>query len=211
MSTTTKQDARSRKIAQHERYALSAFKNHVIRQDLNQGLFRSWRCGAPDDSNHHFHVTTTPGRIFVAGDNGTMVWERTEDMIPWCRGSINSIEYFASKVPHEIKTREWDADVARDWLQREIEDAKADADADSERIRELTFLLNDELHDEANEHSFCVELYESGVNDGGDWPDLTNYTSNFLWCREDLKWFLAHLTEVVRIPAPARSGCEDCD
>ncbi len=193
MSTATgRQDARSQKIAKHERYAADAFKNHVIRQDLNQGLFRSWRCGAPDDSNHHFHVTTTPGRIFIAGDNGTMVWERTDDMIGWCRGSIKSIEYFASKVPHEIKTREWDADVARDWLQAEICDERAHDEPDNQRLYLLGNLL-EELDDEANEHSFSVALYESGVADGCDWPDLTNYTSNFLWCREDLKWFLAHL------------------
>lgn len=198
MSTATgRQDARSMRIAKHERYAVDAFKNHVIRQDLNQWLFRSWRCGAPGDSNHHFHVTTTPGRIFVAGDNGTMVWERTDDMIGWVRRSINSIDYFASKVPHEIKTREWDADVARDWLESEIVEAKTDPDADSDRVQELRRLLADELHDEANEHSFSMALYESGVADGCDWPDLTNYTSNFLWCREDLKWFLAHLPEAA--------------
>ena len=187
-------NARAKKIAQHEKYAADAFKNHVIRQDLNQGLFRSWRCGAPDEGNHHFHVTTIPGRIFVSGDNGTMVWERNRDMIPWCRGAIGSIEYFAEKVPSEIPTHEWDANVAREWLRNEIVDEKAQDEPDPQRITQLRDLLA-ELHDEASEHSFSAALSESGVNDGCDWPNLTNYTSNFLWCREDLKWFLANLQE----------------
>lgn len=193
MSTLTL-NARQKKIEHHEWMAATAFKDHVIREDLNRGLFRSWRCGRPGDSCHHFHVTTTPGRIFVAGDNGTMVWERNPDMVKWVRGSINSIGYFASKVPHDIPTTEWDAEVAREWLVDELRDENQSDDPDSERIR-LLKELHGELHDEATEHSFCTALYESGVNDGCDWPDFKNWTSNFLWCREDLKWFLANLAE----------------
>jgi adenylate kinase family enzyme len=194
--------ARAKKIAEHEKYAVDAFKNHVIRQDLNQGLFRSWRCGAPDDSNHHFHVTTTPGRIFVAGDNGTMVWERNPDMIPWVRGSIHSIDYFASKVPNEIPVEEWDVDVAREWVQDQILEENEERDEDNEegtnerisKYQELLEILSD---DEVYEHEFYRALSDSGLNDGCDWPDFTNYTSNFLWCREDLKWFLANLPAEV--------------
>jgi len=184
--------ARAKKIAKHERYAADAFKRHVIRQDLDQGLFRSWRCGAPDDGNHHFHVITAPGRIFVAGDNGTMVWERCENMIPWCRGAINSIDYFAEKVPSEIPTRQFDRDVARDWVNLQIiEDSDHENDAKYRQL--LDVLDNEELHD----HEFSKELHESGLVDGCDWPDFRNWTSNFLWCREDLKWFLANLPEIT--------------
>lgn len=186
-------NARARKIAQHEKYAAQAFKRHVIAQHLNQGLFRHWRCADPDSGNHAFNVTTIPGRIIVTGDNGTMVWERCEDMIPWCRGAINSIEYFAEKVPSEIPTHEWDADVAREWLTERLREANDNDKPNSDLIKELKRLYRDELHDEANDHSFSHELHESGVIDGEDWPDLSNYTSNFLWCREDLKWFLANL------------------
>ena len=189
-------NARAKKIEHHEWMASKSFRNHVIRQDLNQGLYRSWRCGAPDCGNHHFYVTTTPGRIMVYGDNVTMIWERNEDIIPWARGSINSIEYFSSKVPQEISTHEWDADIAREWLIEQLREKNHEDEPDSERIKLLKELYS-ELHDEATEHSFGAALYQSGVNDGCDWPDFTNYTSNFLWCREDLKWFLANLPAEV--------------
>lgn len=37
---------------------------------------------------------------------------------------------------------------------------------------------------------FMQALYESSLCVDGDWmPDLTDWTSNFLWCREAVKWF----------------------
>ena len=57
------------------------------------------------------------------------------------------------------------------------------------------------LNGEMSEHEFGMALYESSINDGCDWPDLKVYNSNFLWCREAIKWLLANMPEPYK-PSP---------
>lgn len=192
MSNETKKlNARDKRIQDHARWAAEAFKDHVIEERLNNGMYRHWRCRRPGgDSAYWFDVTTTPGSIIVTGDIGELIVRRTEDMIAFCRGSINSIDYFAEKVPHSIPTDEFDMDVAEEWIDEQIRNA-ADYCYDSDDLEKLEELKHG--LDETSEGSFARDLWDSGLNDGGDFPNVRNYNSNFLWCREALVWLIAHL------------------
>jgi len=198
VSTDQKKSARETRIAQFADSAARWFKDHEVEVLLDQGLFRCWRCAKKGDSAYAFMVTTIPGRIIVVGDIGEIIVERTSDMIPWCRSSINSIDYFEEKVPNSIKTVEYDSEVAREWVESEIAIqqgllAEEDGDEypDENAIAEISNIMEqyrDLLPLVDEEHRFIQELYDSGLIDGCDWPDLTNYNANFLWCREAIKW-----------------------
>lgn len=56
---------------------------------------------------------------------------------------------------------------------------------------------HDGLNGEMGEHEFCTALYESNLIDCGDWPTLKVFNSNFLWCYQAVKWFLANLPEEI--------------
>jgi len=202
MATTTSKPpcARALKIQHNAALAKDAFANHVLVPRLNCGLFRSWRCQTPREGAYWFDVVTGPGWLMVRGDVGELIVQRCDDMIAWSRGSIESIDYFAEKVPHEIETEEYDADVAREYLaeelsecEREILEATDDADCKAYRKRHTAIIDLQECGYIDEEHRFVQEAYDSDIFDGGDFPRFTNYTSSFLWCRECVKWLLAHL------------------
>jgi hypothetical protein len=189
MATQSSLSARDRRIMLHSELAKKAFSNHVITERLNSGMFRSWRCQAPGTWCYGFDVTTMPGTLVVTGDIGTLVVERTNDMIAWASGAARSIDYFAEKVSREMPTREWDADVAAEFIDQSIAGCEDDEDGDVQR-EAWRNLKEDEIHDETTEQEFCMALIESELIDGCDFPDLTNWKPSFLWCREAVIWFL---------------------
>lgn len=179
------------RIATAQRAAKRDFHGHVLRCDLNQGLYRCWRGGQPDSSFYHFYITTKPGTLIVTGDIGDLVLERTDDMLAWSRSAINSISYFAEKVVRPMATREYDPDVAEAWYYETVRDRDY---YDYEHRRKLKEIVRDELgHDFNDQHAVEAAIYESEIAEGEDWPKLNNYTWNFLWCREAVKWLLAQL------------------
>lgn len=190
---TTTVHPKDRRIAAHAGWAAEAFKDHKIELRLNQGLYRHWRCAKPGDGNHSFSITTIPGSILVTGDIGTLVVERETEMIHWCKTAIRDVHYFASKVPQEFKKYEYDPDMARRYIAEELQ-----SDELSEEDRETLLDLQEDCDDGELDFKRC--LHESGYIDGCDFPDLDNYTSSFLWCREAIKWFLAHYETEARIP-----------
>lgn len=191
--STTKKTARQRRIDQIHESAVKNFANHKIEQRLSQGMFRSWRCKADGTWCYGFDITTTPGTLIVTGDIGELIVQRADDMIAWSRGSVRSIDYFAEKVPHAMETKEWDQDVAEEWL----DELEAEADEESgdeslekyDKIKDLRSCLDD------GEDAFFRELSDSGLIDGCDYPDLRNWKPGFLWCREAVIWFLANWKE----------------
>lgn len=183
MASTT--ETRKSKHAMIRENAVSAFKDHKIQCLLDNGLYRHWRCGRDKSSVYQFHIVTFPGRLIVAGDVGFLALEREPDMLPWCRGSLESTSYFAEKVPRSIQTEEWSDDVARAWVLEERED-----DPESMTAALVANLLNAL---EMGEAEFKTTLADSDLLHGCDWPRFTDYTSEFLWCREAVRWFLANL------------------
>lgn len=187
----TKLSARDAKIEQHRRMAADVFREHVIAPRHEHGLFASWRCGKPGDSAYAFNITIEPGCIFVTGDIGVLVLERTENMLAWCRSAIRDVNYFAQKVPHEIPTTEWCDDVAREFIE-ELRAEENDEATESEQIERGNLIDDVAGRIDDGEAAFCSDLYDSGLVDGCDFPDLKNWKSRFLWGRECIRWFLDH-------------------
>lgn len=186
------------------RRAKNDLAKHTITQTLDAGLYRAWKCGEPGNCINAFEVVTGPGWLLIRGDMGTCLWERTNDMLGWCRGSINSLDYFAEKVPREIKIKEYDPDRARAWLLEQVLDFWNDhcgsddhggMDEDDWKQWETLKDLYRES-DPTEKLDFEREVMNSGINDGGDYPDWENYTYHFLWQREALKWLFANLDKV---------------
>lgn len=198
MSTTSTPHPTDLRLKQHEAMALHSFKDHLVEVRLDQGLYRQWRCAKPQSSMFAFTVTTIPGRIIVNGDVGDLIVERCDDMIAWCRGSINSVDYFEQKVVRAIPTREYDEDMAEWWL----DDLSARCEAGELVLEPDQRESLDSLRSVTeNEHFFCDELYRSGLVDGCDFPNLRNYNGNFLWCREAIKFLLnASGAQIVKLP-----------
>lgn len=199
--------ARLKRWQDHENRAEKVFAEHTIEQRLDQGLFRSWRCKRPGSWNYGFDVTTIPGSLIVTGDMGVMVFEREADMLPWLKTGIrnNERDYMAGKVHRDIKVREYCPEVAREEIVeigRRIKPdnfpriftsstGRMDYKQVKERFKEMLGRESDiDIHDE---HSVKSALYESGFVDGGDFPSLDDYTSNYLWIFSALKWFVANL------------------
>lgn len=183
----TKTNARQRLIDKIHGFAVKNFAEHKIEQRLSQGMYRSWRCAKADSCEFAFEITTLPGTLLVTGDIGELIVQRTEDMLAWAERAVYSIDYFAGKVPHALPTTQWCPDVAWEWLEElaaeEVEEEEDKAER-VEKIADLRSCLED------GSDAFFRELSDSRLIDGCDYPDLTNWTSNFLWCREAVIWFI---------------------
>ena len=199
----TVQQVRAGRVRSIAAMAKEAFARHRVTPlwhglPVGGGLIeaRAWHCGAPDSGFHSFTLVTIPGRLVVVGDLGTCVWERERDMLAWARGSLESLDYFASKVVREIETEEYDPDVVRAWAHELDRDILAgDHDYDSRRAKlwvgeQVRQSVLDAI--DSGEQEVCRVIYESGLEDGCDFPDFDNWRPGFLWCREAVKWFLAN-------------------
>lgn len=194
----TVNEIRQQKIDLISGLAKDAFADHSIRVRLNEGMFRSWRCQQVGSWMYGFDIHTAPGSLTVSGDIGFMHFVRQLDMISWARGSIKDRQYLASKVPHDIKTREYDRDIAeavvREWFESARDPDGICGDNGLNKIAQMEDAGYSEselvgFHCES-ENEFYLAMIDSGMYDGCDLPDCKNYTSNFLWCVEALKWFL---------------------
>ena len=172
--------------------ATEQFAEHVITEHLRAGVFRHWSCGRPGSNVYRFNITTIPGRLIVTGDVGELIVERVYDMLPWCREAINSLKYFASKVPSSIKTREFSQDAVKRWANELLESGEAPA--------KFVGNLKDAV-EYSDDWSESDAYNETAVIWGGcDPPDFNDWTPNFLWCVEAIRWFLGHHEESAITP-----------
>jgi len=176
MKTTT---IRQSRIDLIEQLAAESFRDHVIRPIHEAGVFRHYDCRkSGGGSIYHFRVTTFPGTLVVTGDIGELMLQRMTDMFEWAPRAIHSIDYFSSKVVAG-KVRGYDADLVREELQEILADCPYSAKA-AELLRSI---------DPIDQYRTLVEIYDSGLFD--DMPSFDAWDSNYLWCREALKWFFA--------------------
>ncbi|HEY1187700.1 MAG TPA: hypothetical protein VGE74_08585 [Gemmata sp.] len=151
----------------------------------------AWRCAKPGDCAYAFTLYSVPGRLIVCGDLGTLVLERTYDMLVWARGSIDSIDYFAEKVTREIATEEFDPDMVRAWVHETDQEVLEGEHSDKFALAWRGELRREFLDAaEEGEHEAYRVYHESPLNDG-DPPSWDNWKYGFLWQREAIKWFLA--------------------
>lgn len=203
---TTKQTATDRRLEEQAGCAANAFQYHEIversRVVTDLGLYATWRCGRLNYGTYAFWITVFPGTLIVTGDVGELIVQRTNNMIAWSRSAVNSVGYFAEKVPHSIPTKEYSSEEFDEWIEQERDDATADEDSD--RLQEIAELL-DTIHDTSDSHEVYEAIYDSPLY-GGEMPRLTTWNSNFMWCRECVKWFLAHVDDDGLIIAPPTEG-----
>lgn len=199
--------ARQRRIDEIHALSVRAFRDHVLmvpdafKSEGVESPLRMWKCGKPDGSSEYaFWVIVAPFVIYIRGDLGTMAWERTERMIPWARGAVDSIDYLCEKVPRELHTKEYDPELAKEYIADRIRELRRDARGggeDAEEAKEQIAKWRD-IAAMIDEHDY-VELVRAMVDEqlieGVDAPPLKNFTNAFLWLREALKWFLEHLPE----------------
>lgn len=149
----------------------------------------AWTCSRPGDCCYAFTLYTVPGRLIVCGDIGTIVLERTTDMLAWSRSAIDSISYFAEKVTREIETAEFDRDMLLAWVHETDQDVLNGEHSDKFALGWRGELRQEFLDAEDEDEAHRV-YYESSLNDG-ELPDWTNWKHGFLWQREAIKWFLS--------------------
>lgn len=184
---------REEKIRQQ---AAETFAAHVVTVLHHCGLYRSWYCAKPGSGFDSFTITTIPGHLFVTGDIGDLIVSREEDMIAWCRRAVDSTAYFASKVPYSIRTRAFSADVCREWICDAI--AETDNDLIDCDIDDAFEDLNSGACGEEHMYEVTAPLWE-----GGDLPDFSDYTHEFLVCREAIRWLIAQLDAESQQPQPS--------
>ena len=172
---------RDKRIWRIERLAKDAFRDHQITIELNHGVYRHFLCGRLSTGIYAFNITTIPGRLIVTGDIGTLIVERLNDMFEWAPNAVGSINYFAEKVPSELATKEYDQDMAFEFL-AELQVLEGTESKLALQAAELEDYVDDQAR-------FEIALYESGIIDGCDFPCLANWKPSFLWCREAVKWF----------------------
>lgn len=184
METTDLSKVIDKKIQAVSEFAREAFQDHEVVQTLDNGFYRSWKCYKPGTCFYAFTVTTIPGHIIVTGDVGDLIVSRTEDMIGWCKGSIQSIDYFASKVPHSIPTKGYDSEVALEWLEEQAKEEGL-SPAELSIVQNLKDCVDDQ--EELFRGLSCCGMLD------GDYPTPENFNSNFLWCREAIKFLLENV------------------
>lgn len=155
--------------------AQKAFKDHRITR-IGVGL---WKCRNPKASAYWFDIAMLDNLLIVHADMGflALCFRHWADIERLC-GDIDSLAKF---VPREIPVRRWDEDVVREWIEQE----RTTEDGIGEDLaEELLCKLDDSQAD------FELALRDSDWWDGTEWPDFSNWTPNYLWCREALLWFL---------------------
>lgn len=177
------------KIRQHSD---AAFAKHVITQDLNQGLYRSWTCKRPGESQYWFRITTIPGTLILTGDRGSLVVTRENDMVAWCRRAVNSTHYFAEKC-QDTKSRVFSHEAVTEWIaeQRALLTEQADEyEPDSIQIQHEQL---DEVERRLDELDWRG-VYEIAQDcfDPGEPPSWDDWDSQFLWRRDAIRWFVNH-------------------
>lgn len=178
-------------------------KDHVITAIHACGMHRHYRCQKPGTWCMGFDVVTWPGSLCFTGDMGDFLFQRTEDMIAFMRGSCMSYGYAAEKcVAHDGRLREWSEELFRKALDDRLKDFDEDdgqisimrqgrirKESVAEKVKEIIA----EFSEYSDRHSAEKAMYESGLFDGCDMPNCEEYTFRFLWCLHAMKWFCANV------------------
>lgn len=161
-------------------------KDHVVTALRNDGLYRHYRCAKPKDSSMSFEVITWPGALCYTGDMGDYLFQRTNDMIAFMRGSCMSYCYVAEKCV--AYGREGIKEFSAIEMEREL--AQVVAEADSDEIEDAIEKA-DEIRSAAEDGEYyAIEaMRDSDLWDCADMPSCEDYTFHFLWCLHAMKWF----------------------
>jgi len=174
-------------------------KDHVVTVIRCDGMHRHYRCQKPGTWNMGFDVVTWPGSLCYTGDMGDYLFQRTEDMIAFMRGSAMSYGYAAEKcVAHDGRLEEFSEEIFEQVLAERIKDfegegGKATLLRNEEKRQEDVAEIIDDIRQQFKTYSapFDAEraMFESGLWDGCDLPSCETWTFHFLWALHAIKWF----------------------
>jgi len=169
---------------------------HVITVRHEQGMYRHYRCQKPGTWNMGFDIVTWPGSLCYTGDMGDYLFQRTEDMIAFMRGSCMSYGYAAEKcVAHDGRVTEFSEERFREILHDRI--AEAEHGDRRKEVREKVDVILREFSNYSAPADAEKAMYESGLWD--DMPSCKEYTFHFLWCLHALEWFCDHVAAGSRV------------
>jgi len=189
MAVTRKQTYEQKLIAEVAVNVARLTKEHVITTVHLDGLHRHWRCAKPGTGIESFHIVTWPGSLCYTGDMGDYLFQRTDDMVKFMRGSVMSHSYAAEKcIANGSPVREWRREVFDELLEETVAEAE-DYGRDREEIVRKVELIRDAVGDEHCEHNANLAMSESEIWDGSDFPECEAFSYRFLWCLYAIKWF----------------------
>lgn len=182
-----------------ESLAAGSLKDHVSTllwdyPDHNgrEHAVRAWRVAKPGSGNMAMTIYVVPGRLMMAGDAGSLIIERTTDMVRFVRQAIGDPGYLLGKARAEFSTREFSERKAREW----IEDLRKAWNKETGQRPCERGLSNDVFDDWSDrvgdEHETGVVFGEvQGYELDYGFPDVQDYASNLCWCLCILKKWIA--------------------
>lgn len=199
----------------HDVWRLEAARNfardsaeHVVQQCHRDGdVVKLWRCGRPQSSVFMFYVCSAPHCLMTYGDMGECMWCRDPEMIPFVRGSIDSVGYFAEKVPASIVIREYKKELVTEWLDTVKDEWIEQGSGWSDEQEQALSGLRDEWSWHEDFDGFRRAIWESELYvDSECMPDLRGFTYRYLWICEGLKWFVGKLDAGEVLPPNPEVG-----
>lgn len=130
----------------------------------------------------------------VYGDMGECMWQRHYDMIPFIRGSIRSVGYFAEKVPQGIDIMEEYPELIEEWFSEiKAQQINSGYEWTEEHDEELQ-TIRDAWDSYGDPKDFHKAHYESKLfRDCEDHVNSRYYSHRYLWKTELLAWFIQQL------------------
>jgi len=171
-------------------------KDHEVKVELDQKVFRHLVCKKPGTGIHGFTITTWPGYLAITGDMGSFLFSRLEDMFEFFRGERDpwriSFGYWAEKcqaVDRQDGFRQYSPEKARrvllSWMQEWPDVIREQAleylspyMENEYSLRSAAAQFSAETEDDAERYDF-QDLFE---------VDFTDYTWHFIWCCYAIDW-----------------------
>ena len=187
-----------------EQTFLKYVAEHRMTVLLDNGVYRHLRFANPRSSNMSFEVVTWPNYLAYAGDMGSYVFSRLEDMFQFFRtpenyrsskGDVLAINpcYWGEKLQahdHVDGYKKYSADLFRARIQDWLDDRELVSPELLEAVKDEVLCYADEGEDAARR---AVHDFEHGDFQFHDfWEvDLKEHTGRYLWCCYALTWGIA--------------------
>lgn len=179
---------------------LESVKNHELKVNLDQGLYRDLTIKQPGTSDRHFHITTRPGYLMLTGDMGSFVFTRLKDMFNFFRdedGYSIRPSYWEEKLEAVCSrdgAKEFDCEKVDEALKQELstflEDLDTNDEDDLEKIEAASEAVENFINfTERDEWGYVAAIRDWDASDAGG-LDLTDFwehgtetwTYRYIWC-----------------------------
>ena len=183
----------------NEQSFLKDVEKHEMRVLLQAGPYRHLLFVQPDTGNMWFEIITWPNKLTIAGDMGTWVFSRVEDMFNFFRSPKLRIkpDYWGEKLQNGVfggssEAKKFDADAFKE----EVLDSLTNWDLTPEQVQSVAQQLEDEVFqssdDSDSQHEQYRSLYAFSCDEGVKWdceiPDGMVYRYHYIWCLYAIVW-----------------------